>query len=96
MRTLVAAVGMSALGLIQTSANSFDHLVYTGDQGHRDNEANDFAVLTRLFHREPDRERHLIMAHLATLDVAAGANHFEPSQIAQSLVCARDRPIDCV
>src|SRR6266566_3336336 len=53
-----------------------------------------FADLTRLFHRKTDRERHLIMTHLATVDVAADAVHFEPSQIAQRLVGARDRPVD--
>jgi hypothetical protein len=53
-----------------------------------------FAALTRLFHRKTDRERHLIMTHLATVDVAADAVYFEPSQIAQRLVGARDRPVD--
>jgi len=43
------------------------------------------------FEGEAGLDHHLVMAHLAVLDVPAGLDDLEPAQIPQGLV----RPLDC-
>jgi len=45
-------------------------------------------ALHRRFHGKPDLQRHLVMFRLSSLDMSAGTDHLEPTQVAQGGVGA--------